>query len=438
MRHAARVFAVIAMLAGPAHGEESGRAMFVGGKGLAALVGGVRTEAPSVLACANCHGFDGLGKSEGRTIFPPVTAEALQAPNESRPTLSRADIRAAITAGRHKSGRSLDGLMPRYALSDGQFAGIYAYLETITSEQASGVTHDRVRIAIPASVEFHAQAERAAAALARSIRSAVSGGLIHGRIVDVVAISPEQAAGSDILAAVAMIADDADDASRSFEDAGLPNLFPFSPVLGHDAAPFTRGAGPGIDDAIDRLIAAAVQAGVTRLTICASAAPRDDRIAALARQRGAAAKLTARRAPLVACSAGEAEAMFVFSDTPADLFAAARNMTGGGDIYGLLDQWAPALKMGPVGKRVRLANTRPQVFDVALKRQISLIDAHAEMLAPLLVEALLKTGRRLTRSKLLDAVGVVSDKAGPLPEGGTAPSVGTSRDITIITIDASR
>lgn len=109
-------------------------------------------------ACANCHRRSGYGGIEGRAYVPPITGTALFTAQEprrvdhfralfqeelspdalarlraaaARPAYSAATFAQALADGRASDGRTLDALMPRYALSDGDRANLAAYLATL-------------------------------------------------------------------------------------------------------------------------------------------------------------------------------------------------------------------------------------------------------------------------------------------------------------------
>jgi len=95
-------------------------------------------------ACVKCHRRSGLGGSEGQNPIRPIAGRLLfyqEKPERAgrwaipagsaavRPPYSRANLARALREGIDPSGRSLDALMPRYDLSDGEIAQLQAYLE---------------------------------------------------------------------------------------------------------------------------------------------------------------------------------------------------------------------------------------------------------------------------------------------------------------------
>jgi hypothetical protein len=110
-------------------------------------------------ACVNCHQRSGLGTSEGYNLYltvPPITGMYLfhargATSNEpvlpylewmhgnrdpyTEPTLAR-----AIRDGVDSQGRTLNALMPRYALGDADMAALTEYLKQLDVRQNPGVT----------------------------------------------------------------------------------------------------------------------------------------------------------------------------------------------------------------------------------------------------------------------------------------------------------
>ena len=143
------------------------------GRPLAALLpGGVQLPGPAA-ACASCHRRSGYGGTEGTNLVPPITGPALFEAGRRRTDLFRplfqeelspeawarlrelaerpaytvASLATALRAGRDPAGRALDPLMPRYALSDAEVAGLAAYLRTLAAAPDPGVDADALHFA---------------------------------------------------------------------------------------------------------------------------------------------------------------------------------------------------------------------------------------------------------------------------------------------------
>lgn len=193
---------------------------------VAELPGGVRLPGPAA-ACASCHRRSGFGGAEGTTVVPPVTGPALFADGRrradlfrplfqeelapaawarlrklaERPAYSDATLARALRDGRDPTGRPLDPLMPRYALTleDGQ--ALVAFLRSLDDRAAAaatpGVEADRLRLGLLLPPGPHGEAF--AAAFETALGAAAPEGVLGRRLVPVRAVaagSPGAAAGA--------------------------------------------------------------------------------------------------------------------------------------------------------------------------------------------------------------------------------------------------
>ncbi len=119
------------------------------------------------VACANCHGYQARGKSEGGskvsdirpdTLFSPY--QRVQANQRRRPPYDAASFFTAITTGKDPGGQMLDATMPRFKLSAGDAADLLAYLQKLQASDGQGVSNDRIDIGVllPNDVALAAQA----------------------------------------------------------------------------------------------------------------------------------------------------------------------------------------------------------------------------------------------------------------------------------------
>jgi hypothetical protein len=113
-------------------------------------------------ACANCHRRSGFGVEEGRTIVPPITGKYLfrestgaspmvhpggEAVSSQRSRYSSETLARAIRDGIDPDGRTLDYLMPRFALDDASMALLTGYLKQLSSHPVPGALTDIVEFA---------------------------------------------------------------------------------------------------------------------------------------------------------------------------------------------------------------------------------------------------------------------------------------------------
>lgn len=146
---------------------EQGREIYLHGRlrSGAPVTARVQGDVPAsgeAVACVNCHRRSGQGSNEGRSVAPPVTAEALFQPRKlpirrvfsskslaatERSAYRRETLFRAIREGRNPDGRTLSPLMPRYRLDDAQLDDLLAYLSTLSSHVSPGVTRTEIRLA---------------------------------------------------------------------------------------------------------------------------------------------------------------------------------------------------------------------------------------------------------------------------------------------------
>jgi mono/diheme cytochrome c family protein len=144
------------------------------------------------LPCAQCHGLDGRGGSEGGVRVPDLRPARLTAPYGTRdprraeswrPPYDRSLLRRAIRAGLDPAGRELDRAMPRYEIAEDDLADLLAYLAVLDEEQPRGVGHEGVHVGllVPLSGPQAELGRAVRALLERHARLIDERGGIHGR-----------------------------------------------------------------------------------------------------------------------------------------------------------------------------------------------------------------------------------------------------------------
>ena len=121
------------------------------------LFGGAELTGAQV-ACSQCHRRSGMGSIEGQEVVPSITGDLLYnplqlptvkppAPPVLRPAYTDASLKQAIREGHGANGQPLSGFMPRYALSNADLDALIAYLKTLESAPAPGVTAEQMHFA---------------------------------------------------------------------------------------------------------------------------------------------------------------------------------------------------------------------------------------------------------------------------------------------------
>jgi ABC-type branched-subunit amino acid transport system substrate-binding protein len=147
----------------------------------------------SMLVCSNCHGEDGLGRSEGGIWPSDITWEALTKPYEvmaeggrRRPPYTEETLRRAITLGFDSGGLVLGRAMPRFQLARADLDDLIAYMKTLGSAFDPGVTAGAIRIGVilaPRSLSRDA-GEPVRGALSAFFEQINEQGGIYGRRID--------------------------------------------------------------------------------------------------------------------------------------------------------------------------------------------------------------------------------------------------------------
>lgn len=141
----------------PAPQVEAGRRMYregilPSGERMTGIVQGDIPLSGEQVICGRCHRRSGMGAPEGQNVAPAVVGDILYQPlrlptskpplpPERRPAYTDETLKTAIRQGIDPSGKPLGPLMPRYPLlSDAQLDTLIAYLKTLQSSPAPGVT----------------------------------------------------------------------------------------------------------------------------------------------------------------------------------------------------------------------------------------------------------------------------------------------------------
>jgi len=139
--------------------ERLGLQIYTQGKGdapIEALLGSGRNGiAASVVPCASCHGSDGQGRPEGGVVPADITAAMLGVARDSglprartRDAYTDRSLKRAIAMGIDSSGNPLDATMPRYQMSSQDMEALLAHLKRVGDMRDPGVTADSIRIGV--------------------------------------------------------------------------------------------------------------------------------------------------------------------------------------------------------------------------------------------------------------------------------------------------
>jgi ABC-type branched-subunit amino acid transport system substrate-binding protein/mono/diheme cytochrome c family protein len=128
--------------------EIQGRALFLTGRTDSSVpyatvgAGNVQVAATTV-PCASCHGRNGRGSTERGGLPPNITWPALSAPDvtvgRERPRYTETSVIRAVTMGIDAGGNRLDPTMPRFRLSMADAAALLAYIKRLGTLPDAGL-----------------------------------------------------------------------------------------------------------------------------------------------------------------------------------------------------------------------------------------------------------------------------------------------------------
>ncbi len=210
----------------------------------------------SVAACGTCHGPDGLGRPEGGVVPSEITWTALTRPHghshpngRSHPPYDERSLARALREGVDPAGNPLDPVMPRFVVSDADVASLVAYLKVVDRDLDPGiaVTSLRIGVLLPDRGPLAASAASMRKLLEARARGLDDGGGVNGRRIELVFAGYDPTSGGASGAAERLVREDrvfalvsglfpGDEAAVAAvaQAERLPVVGPFSP-LGADA-----------------------------------------------------------------------------------------------------------------------------------------------------------------------------------------------------------
>lgn len=437
--------------------ERLGQQIYTRGEGAApiqAVLGyGQTTIDASVVPCASCHGADGRGRPEGGVVPADITAAALRAASYTDHSIKR-----AITMGVRASGSPLAVAMPRYQMSSGDMDALLAYLRRVGELRDPGLTSDSIRIGVLLPPGEHLAGVRDAVrnALQTFFDARNRSGTLFGRRIEVVftecdGLPPARAAAAakfiaaeKPFALVGSFTDGADDELAAVAQAqGIPLLATISSHARSDPSNrYVRNLVAGLHDQVRALADfAGRKFPKARVTVVHDADERSQGIAAAAvdelRTMGISATLTESSVTPQTLK-GEGIEVIVYTGAPAGLAKlamATRELAWSPVILvpGTLIHPAAlnrsqtsahvyiALPMGPNDQTAEAITAWRKLVGEREAYQASQFAALAS--AQLLIAALERAGRDLTRERFLAAIdGINALETGLVPPLTFSPS----------------
>ena len=179
--------------------EKRGKQIYVqgttaAGREVLAYVGDASIEVPgSTLPCAGCHGLDGQGKPEGGVVPSNLSWEILTKPYEvtqasgrKRPPYTERALEFAITRGLDPGGNKLHPAMPSYQMAREDLADLVAYLKRVGQDRDPGLTEKSITVGtiVPTRGELSGVGQAIRATLTAFFDEVNSRGGIYNRKVE--------------------------------------------------------------------------------------------------------------------------------------------------------------------------------------------------------------------------------------------------------------
>jgi ABC-type branched-subunit amino acid transport system substrate-binding protein len=181
----------------PARGQiERGRRIYdegvspAGGE-ITAVMGDEEVEVPaSALPCASCHGRDGKGRPEGGVSPSDVTWANLSKPyglthpdGRKHPAYDVRTLKRAVSLAIDPAGNKLNPVMPRYRMSLQDMEDLLAYLQQLGTGSEPGVSETALRIGVvlPPAGPLSGMGQAVRAALTARFEQLNQQGGLYGR-----------------------------------------------------------------------------------------------------------------------------------------------------------------------------------------------------------------------------------------------------------------
>lgn len=374
--------------------EERGRQIYFGEPGspldtAAVRIGGMDVRLPaSGFPCASCHGRSGSGFAERGAVPTDLSRGALTRPysvmanqGRRRPPYTVSSFRAAVRNGKDPGGSALSEAMPRFELSDQQLGDLWAFLNVIDTLNDPGISDTEITIGVVLAPRSAGTAQRKLLDVLASDINALGG--IHGRSLRFDYRPSITAPEADVLASLMLGNNGSLPTERpvinvSAEQAGQPQGFSLLASTGDQTAALRRFAverwgAVTLRDACDP------SAGPTRLlssSNCLAAGQRTERL--LMPQT-------------------------VFSTIP---LAERRNLPD--ETYVALA--APLWRVAPQAQAA-FARTRARA---GTGRETIVAESEAYSAAAVIIESLMRSGRDLSRERLVLALEELRDFEGAM------------------------
>lgn len=234
---------------------ESGRHIYFHGESLdgqafTANVGGTSIAIPATaLPCAGCHGYDGQGRPEGGVKPTNINWDNLSrsyggtsSSGRSFKAYDEKSFLIAVTEGIDSNGNKLDSSMPRYNISKNDARDLVAYLKVIREDYDPGISDEQIVVAtlLPDKPSQKFISEAVTSVIRARMQEINEQGGIFGRQLSlkVVGYQDHQSfigqtsdllAANEVFALISPFSSRADQALTDMvEEAKMPSIAPFT------------------------------------------------------------------------------------------------------------------------------------------------------------------------------------------------------------------
>jgi ABC-type branched-subunit amino acid transport system substrate-binding protein len=169
------------------------------GRAMVATMGDAAVEVPaSTLPCAGCHGYDGKGRPEGGVTPTNVTWPSLTVSyghrheaGRAHPPFDELSLERALVEGVDPAGQPIPAAMPRYQMAREDMADLIAYLKRLDEDRDPGVGENLLTLGtlLPASGPSAEIGDAMRAVLTAYFAEVNAQGGIYGRRIELKAVS---------------------------------------------------------------------------------------------------------------------------------------------------------------------------------------------------------------------------------------------------------
>jgi ABC-type branched-subunit amino acid transport system substrate-binding protein len=439
-RKAVGLLAIIVAIgvAGSARGGSAdGPSVYLGrAEGVTASLGqGVRVSA-DVVPCASCHGADGRGRDEGGVSAPDIRWSTLTKPyavtlanGRRRDAYTQRSLKRAVALGIDSSGNRLLSVMPRYSMKEEQFRFLMKELDALDHGSAPGVDDSSIRIGIvlPPKSSLTTLSSAQHTLIANYFDEVNRSGGVYGRRIEPqfweLSGTPEERAAAlrktlgeqQVLAIAAAFTDGAEDAlAKVADEQQIPLLASMTPNPANSAArrPWVRDLYAGVTEQVRALARYAAQRFRDEDVVVVDdrQSPMTDAALAELHAAGVAASVSLtwpKSADVILFCGSEGLLRQALQDGGRQTILLPGSVAGPATLTGTSHRVFVALPVSPQD----LTKEGRAVWERLSKPSRSYSGSHLSALASVkvLVEALGRAGRELTRESLVKAIDGIRD-----------------------------